>query len=928
MRGGDAVTATALLDRIARELKTEAAHVRGAIDLLDAGLSAPFIGRFRRAEVGGLNENQIRRIDLRRRALEELDRRRNTILRALEKEESAKPADIARIEACMDRFELEDLFLPHRRPEPEVQLSLDRGLGALADALVVAVPGAPEPEGAPSMAEEATPEANPEEAPDEAPAEEEAALASTESAEADSADSDEGEVPAEEAGDVEVAAADEAADADEASDASEPVAEDSTPDASESAAEDAAPAAESAAPAPAASPSPESLAQPDLTPELALLCRDYVNPDKGIHTEAEALEGAIRILSDRLGRNPRLRSTLRSLMRKQGVLQVKPMVVASKAGRHKSLLKLNQPLRQVQGHKLLALRRAQKDRVLTTRISIDHERGMEKVLGALSKRPNPAFSGVHRVIAARALERRLIPMLEEEIRLELKERADEEALRFLAQHLRRVLLTDPHTRRSATAGLHVDPKGDWVIAVLDPDGSPSGEPLQVAVGDRSIEELGADLAALAERKIEAMALANGKTSRAVLIKLRKAFAAAKLDCFCFLVSDAGLASYANSEVARKELADMSVHVRMAISSARRLQDPLRELLKVDPRHMGLGPQQGLVSKANVKRVFSDVIESCVSYVGCDLNLAPAVQLAHLPGLDAAMAEKLVARRAERPFERLEELREEGLLDESAWASAAAFLRIRGSAEPLDRTNLHPEQYAVARRLIEAAGSTPEEAVGKPNVLKGLKRADFDVDPDTWRDLLRELAYPGRDPRRSLRRPELLDPETDPSRLTAGRVLDGVVASVSNFAAFVDVGLEQDAILHVSEITDRYVRDAREVLSVGQVVHAKIIESSDKRMTLSLKRVPRKSDGGGKGERSRPQSGPQIRPRRDGMGGAKQPRQFGGAGRGRRSGPGGGRRDGRRKKGDEDVRVDLREVNKPGQDANYNPFADFFKDQDS
>ncbi|MCH2102897.1 MAG: S1 RNA-binding domain-containing protein [Planctomycetes bacterium] len=907
------MTATALLDRIARELKTEAAHVRGAIDLLDAGLSAPFIGRFRRAEVGGLNENQIRRIDLRRRVLEELDRRRNTILRALEKEESAKPTDIARIQACMDRFELEDLFLPHRRPEPEVQLSLDRGLGSLADALVVAVPGAPVSEGAPPAVEEATPEATPEQAPDEVPAEEEADLASTESAEADS---EEVETPAEEEGDVEVATADEVADAEAATDASEP------------AAEDAAPAVESAVPAPAASPSPESLAQPDLTPELALLCRDYVNPDKGIHTEAEALEGAIRILSDRLGRNPRLRSTLRSLMRKQGVLQVKPMVVASKAGRHKSLLKLNQPLRQVQGHKLLALRRAQKDRVLTTRISIDHERGMEKVLGALSKRPNPAFSGVHRVIAARALERRLIPMLEEEIRLELKERADEEALRFLAQHLRRVLLTDPHTRRSATAGLHVDPKGDWVIAVLDPDGLPVGEPLQVAVGDRSIEELGADLAALAEQKIEAMALANGKTARTVLIKLRKAFAAAKLDCFCFLVSDAGLASYANSEVARKELADMSVHVRMAISSARRLQDPLRELLKVDPRHMGLGPQQGLVSKANVKRVFNDVIESCVSYVGCDLNLAPAVQLAHLPGLDAALAEKLVARRAERPFERLEELREEGLLDESAWASAAAFLRIRGSAEPLDRTNLHPEQYAVARRLIEAAGSTPEEAVGKPNVLKGLKRADFDVDPDTWRDLLRELAYPGRDPRRSLRRPELLDPETDPSRLTAGRVLDGVVASVSNFAAFVDVGLEQDAILHVSEITDRYVRDAREVLSIGQVVRAKIIESSDKRMTLSLKRVPRKGDGGGKGERSRPQSGPQIRPRRDGMGGAKQPRQFGGPGRGRRSGPGGDRRDGRGKKGKEDVRVDLRKVNKPGQDANYNPFADFFKDQDS
>jgi len=968
MRGGDAVTATALLDRIARELKTDSAHVRGAIDLLDAGLSAPFIGRFRRSAVGGLNENQIRRIHVRRRALEELDRRRNTILRALEKEESVKPADIARIEACMDRFELEDLFLPHRRPEPEVQLSLDRGLGSLADALVVAVAASAE-------IEEAAPETQ-----DEASAEEgEGADVAAEAAELSAEESSEGaeEVaaegePAAEAEEVaaegepaaeaeEVTAEDEpaveaaeeseeepAASAEEPDEAAEdgesaPEPEDAAQEAetssegdeaSETASSDAeeesaAETSESKAPAkPAPTVSEESLAQPDLTPELALLCRDYVNPDKGIHTEAEALEGAIRILSDRLGRNPRLRSTLRSLLRKHGVLKVRPLVEASKAGRHKSLMKLNQPLRQIQGHKLLSLRRAQKDRVLSTRITVDHSHGMEKVQAALCKKPNPAFSGVHRVTSARALDRRLIPMLEEEIRLELKERADEEALRFLAQHLRRVLLTDPHTRRTPTAGFLVDPKGDWVIVVLDPDGVPIGEPLQIAVSGRSTEEIAADLAPLGEHKLDALALGNGKSSRAVLTKLREAVAAAKLNFFCFLVSDAGLASYANSEYARKELPDKSVHVRMAISSARRLQDPLRELLKVDPRHMGLGPQQGLVSKANVKRVFRDVIESCVSYVGCDLNLAPAQQLSYLPGLDMKAAEKLVARRTERPFERLEELREEGLLDESAWTSAAAFLRIRGSSEPLDRTNLHPEQYAVARRLIEAAGSTPEEAVGKANSLKGLKRADFDVDPDTWRDLLREISYPGRDPRRSLRRPQLLDPETDHSRLTAGRVLEGVVASVSNFAAFVDVGMEQDAILHVSEITDRYVRDAREVLSVGQCVRAKIMESSDKRMTLTLKRVPRKDDPRAKPERAKPQAGPQSRTRRDGMGGAKQPRQFGGPGRGGRSGPGGGRRDGRRKKGEENIRVDLKEVNKDGEGSNYNPFADFFKDSES
>ena len=206
-------------------------------------------------------------------------------------------------------------------------------------------------------------------------------------------------------------------------------------------------------------------------------------------------------------------------------------------------------------------------------------------------------------------------------------------------------------------------------------------------------------------------------------------------------------------------------------------------------------------------------------------------------------------------------------------------------------------------------------------LKGLKRAEFDVDPDSWRDLQREISYPGRDPRRALRRPELLDPATDLSRLSVGRALEGIVSSVSSFAAFVDIGLDQDAILHVSQITDRYVRDAREVLAVGQVVRAKIIESSDKRLTLSLRKVPTKDKAGREGGRPA-RGGPQHRTRRDGMAGAKSPRQGGGRG----FGPGSGRGDGR-KRGEKDIRVDLQEVNKPGKDAAYNPFADFFQGEE-
>ena len=907
---GNAVTAKSLLDCLAREFKTDAAHISGAIDLLDAGLSAPFIGRFRRADVGGINENLIRGLDVRRRELEELDRRRATILRALEKEGAAKPADIARIESCMDRFELEDLFLPHRRPEPEVQLAMDRGLGKLADEIVAACAVVAEAPVVEAGSNEPKSEGPKSEEPEAALQTDEVKAAVDPAADLDESSKDSGEDQAPQEAAPQEAATEEAGSEDvvEATEVP-PVA-----------------AKPAAVPAPAVSVEVDSLSQPDLSPELALLCREYVHPDRGIHTDSEALAGAMRILSDRLGRSPRLRSLLRGMLRKHGVLSVKPLIEGSKAGRHKALLKLKQPLRQIQGHKLLALRSAQKDRALSTRITLDHERGMQKVLLALGKRLNPTFGGVHRVVAARALDRRLLPMLEEEIRLELKERADEEALRFLGQHLRRVLLADVHTRPSPTAGFLVDPKGNWVMAIVGANGEPMADAFTVEVGDRSLEEIAADLEPLREHKVEAIALGNGKTSRGAVQKLRNALKAGKVEAFAFLVTEAGLASYANSELARKELPKCPVHGRMAISAARRLQDPLRELLKVDPRHMGLGPQQGLVSKANVKRVFHDVIESCVAYVGCDLNRAPAQQLTYLPGIDKAAAEKIVARRVERPFERLEELREESLLDESAWTSAAAFLRIKGSSEPLDRTNLHPEQYSIARRLIEAAGSTPEDAIGKSGALRGLKRADFKVDADTWRDLQRELSYPGRDPRPALRRPELLDVETDPTRLTTGRVVEGIITSVTSFAAFVDVGLEHDAILHASQISDHYVRDAREVLAIGQVVRAKFTESKDKRLTLSMKNVSMKETTkptrGPRAKEPQTPKGPQHRARRDGMAGAKQPRQS----HGRRPGPGNDRNEGgRRGKDDDNVKVNLKEVNKPDKGAKFNPFADFFKE---
>jgi len=980
------VTATPILDTLAREFSARPDHIQSALEMLDAGLCAPFIGRFRRDRVGLLTETAIRRLDRRRKELEDLDRRRATILGMLERDPTTDEATRGLVRACMDRFELEDLFIPHRRPEPEVQLALDRGLGALADRLVAAVP--PEERAALGMVE-SEPEEK-EEASDAAPAPEAEAKPSAELA---------------------------------AEPAAEPVAvavaevPDPTPD------PEPAPHVETSAdssiedeqePVHDETPKPPIHAidvRTAMNVHLARVCREYVNPDRGVHTEAEALSGAVRILSDRLGRNARLRGTIRRLLAKHGVLTVRATVDDGRLGRHRSLLKIRSPLRQLQGHRLLAIRQAQKERLLHTLITLDPDFALPKVRSALGRHTHPAHEELLREIALQALTQRLIPMVEPDVRLELKERADQEALRFLAQHLRQMLYAPPFGPYPV-GGVDVNAKGDWTIAVIDANGEPIGADVRIETGGKDENALAIELrAALEPHNLNAVAVGHGKGPRTALPKLRAALKAARtapppappvaegetpkappppapwIEPFVFLVNEAGLSSYASSELARTELPDRSIAARMAISLARRLQDPMAEILKVDPRHLGLGSEQGLVSKANARRVFVETIESAASHVGCDVNRAPQSFLEHVPGLSRATAKALIARRKERPFQSREELRADGLLSEAQWTGAAAFLRVHGSSEPLDATALHPEQYPLVRRLLDSAGTSVEQALGRYGATRGLQRGDFDIDDATWRDLTREISWPGRDPRPRLLIPALLEPDVDPVRLVKDRVVEGVVSNVASFGIFVDVGLPADAMVHISEISDRYVRDAREFLSVGQVVRARILEAGGQRLTLSLKNVPSREReprpggrGGERGPRGRgpggphreggsfarsgaPRSGgsdgayrgaegssdsgrgrpgrgrgrrgpvedsgppPNVRAaqtRRDGMG-ARPPRGAGGRGPGR-GGP--GRPGGRDERGNRDApmgrdeRADLESLNRANKA--FSPFASFFK----
>ncbi|MEM8713488.1 MAG: S1 RNA-binding domain-containing protein, partial [Planctomycetota bacterium] len=667
------------------------------------------------------------------------------------------------------------------------------------------------------------------------------------------------------------------------------------------------------------------------------LCAPFVNPDKGIHTDAEALAGAVRILSDRIGRDARLRGHVRRVMRKKGVLRVKPIVDEKKAGRHKNLLKLKSPLRQLQGHRLTAIRQAQKERVINTFVELEPKEVLGRVRASLGKYTRPEFDALLDDVARKALRQRLLPVVEADVRLEMKERGDSEALRFLGAHLRQILLT-PFFGRLPVAGVDVSAKGDLAFVFLDMHGAPQAD-ARIEVGEKDAAALGAEIVALAEpHSPEAIAVGSGKAARAAGHRVREALRAAGSEIPVMVVNDAGATSYANGQLAREELADVAVPIRLAITLGRRLQDPMGEFLKVDPKQLSLGAEQRLVSKANLRRVLDDSVASAIAFVGCDFDTAPRSVIEHLPGLTPDAAKRLADKRDAGEIESREQIRADGILTEAEWTSVAAFLRIRQSPEPLDRTSLHPEQYALARQLLESAGGSVEESLGRPGSTKGLRRQSFEIDEYTWRDLMRELSFPGRDPRGRNRVPSYISEGVDPVRLQKGRVLEGVVTNVASFGAFIDVGMKQDAMVHISELASRYVRDARELLSVGASTRARIVDGSSSRLGLSLKEVPaperdgqRSGGGGGRGRRggSRRGRGGRRGERRE----PAQPkgpagriyRRDGAAGASTRGG--GTRRGGPRRGGDRferGERVDLKKLKLQEELPSNNPFASFFK----
>ncbi len=501
-----------------------------------------------------------------------------------------------------------------------------------------------------------------------------------------------------------------------------------------------------------------------------------------------------------------------------------------------------EPVARIPSHRTLALRRAEKEGFLRVALEVDVDPALAAIRSRVVRNPRSPLAGHLDAAIVDGYERLLRPSIEADVRLVLKERADAEAIRVFAENLRHVLLAPPLGGRRVLA---IDPgvRTGCKVVVLDGKGDLVAD--TVVYPQRGAEAARRTLAELAARwKIEAVAVGNGTAGRETheLVRAMKKDGALAPDVLIVLVNESGASVYSASEVAREELPDKDVTVRGSVSIGRRLQDPLAELVKVDPKAIGVGQYQHDVSQTALQKALDGVVESCVNQVGVEVNTASARLLSYVSGIGATLAKNIVAHRAANgPFAARAELRAVPRLGPKAFEQAAGFLRIRGANNPLDASAVHPESYGIVERMAGDLGVDVAGLVGNAGLVRGIDLQRYvtgSVGEPTLRDILAELEKPGRDPRAQLEEAGFSDDITELEHLRAGMVLAGVVTNVTAFGAFVDIGVHQDGLVHVSELANRFVKDPAEVVKTGDHVKVRVlqVDAARRRIGLSMKQA--------------------------------------------------------------------------------------------
>ncbi|MFG2478657.1 Tex family protein [Streptomyces fagopyri] len=598
----------------------------------------------------------------------------------------------------------------------------------------------------------------------------------------------------------------------------------------------------------------------------------FVDADKGVADPQAALDGARSILTERFSEDADLIGELRERMWVRGRLAAKVRDGKEEAGaKFADYFDFSEPFKELPSHRVLAMLRGEKEEVLD--LVLEPEEPAE------SPSAPSSYEGIvaHRFgIADRgrlgdkwlkdtvrwAWRTRLLVHLGIDLRLRLRTAAEDEAVDVFAANLRDLLLAAPAGTR-ATLGLDPGFRTGVKVAVVDATGKVvATDVIYPHVPANKWDEAVAKLARLAkEHTVDLIAIGNGTASRETdklageLITKHPDLGLTKV-----MVSEAGASVYSASAFASQELPDMDVSLRGAVSIARRLQDPLAELVKIDPKSIGVGQYQHDLSEVKLSRSLDAVVEDCVNGVGVDVNTASAPLLSRVSGITSGLAENIVAHRdSNGPFSSRTALKKVPRLGPKAYEQCAGFLRIRGGDDPLDASSVHPEAYPVVRRMVKSAGSGVGSLIGNTGVLRALRPAEF-VDETfglpTVSDILKELEKPGRDPRPAFKTATFKEGVEKISDLASGMVLEGVVTNVAAFGAFVDIGVHQDGLVHVSAMSRTFVKDPREVAKPGDIVKVKVldIDIPRKRISLTLRLDDEATTSDQQGGGERPQRG--------------------------------------------------------------------------
>ncbi|WP_066095344.1 Tex family protein [Xanthomonas massiliensis] len=721
----DRKLAQQIAQTIAAEIGAQPAQVNAAVALLDEGATVPFIARYRKEVTGGLDDTQLRNLEVRLTYLRELEERRAAILASIAEQGKLSDELAAEIAAADSKSRLEDLYLPYKpKRRTKAQIAREAGLEPLADGL---------------------------------------------------------------------------------------------------------------------------LQDPTRVPEA--FAAGFVDAGKGVADAKAALEGARAILMERWGEDAELVGQLRQWLGECGMIRARVAEGKEEAGaKYRDYFDHAEPLAKIPSHRLLALFRGRREEVLYLDLEPggDPEAGHRQAEGRVAARAGVADRGrpadAWLLQAARLTWRAKLHMhLLLDLFNQAREKAEAEAIAVFGDNLKDLLLAAPAGPR-VVLGLDPGIRTGCKIAVVDATGKLVDtatiyphEPRRE--WDRSLAVL---KALCARHAVALVAIGNGTASREsdrLVADLMKAAPELKLQKV--VVSEAGASVYSASEFAAREFPGLDVSLRGAVSIARRLQDPLAELVKIEPKAIGVGQYQHDVDQFRLARALEARVEDCVNAVGVYVNTASAALLARVSGLSSGVAENIVRHRDENgPFKRRKDLLKVPRLGEKTFEQCAGFLRIADGDEPLDASAVHPEAYPVVERIVAATGKPIKALIGDGGFVRALKPEQFTdarFGVPTVRDILKELEKPGRDPRPEFKAAQFAEGVEDIKDLRPGMVLEGVVSNVAAFGAFVDIGVHQDGLVHISALSDSYVKDPRDVVKAGDIVKVKVLEVDVARKRIALTR---------------------------------------------------------------------------------------------